>query len=87
VLAAVDCFHKAANKSATSCANVHAGKIAVEIWLSADSTATRDQLRALGFELAQDHHTQKMLAGTLALEKLEVLTKLDAVQFISLQRR
>jgi hypothetical protein len=87
VLAAVDCFHKAANKSAASCANVHAGKIAVEIWLSADSTATRDQLRALGFELAQDHHTQKMLAGTLALERLEVLTKLDAVQFISLQRR
>ncbi|HST10493.1 MAG TPA: VIT and VWA domain-containing protein [Terriglobales bacterium] len=84
VLAALDCFRKATN---ASCANVHAGKIGVEIWLSADSTATRDQLRALGFELTQDHHGKKMLAGNLGLEKLEALARLDAVQFISLQRR
>jgi Ca-activated chloride channel family protein len=86
VLAALDCFHRARNTSA-SCANVHAGKIALEIWLTADSTTTREQLRILGFELTQDHHARKMLAGNLALDKLEALARLDAVQFISLQRR
>ena len=79
MLAALDCFRKATNKSA-SCANVHAGKIALEIWLTADSSATREQLRMLGFELTQDHHARKMLAGNLALDKLEALTRLDAVQ-------
>ncbi len=86
VLAALDCFRKATNATA-SCANTHAGKIAVEIWLTTDSSATREQLRALGFEITQDHRAQKMLAGNLALDKLEELAKLDAIQFVSLERR
>jgi len=86
VLAALDCFRKAANATA-SCANTHGGKIAVEIWLTADSSSTREQLRALGFEITQDHKAQKMLSGNLALDKLEALTKLGAIQFVSLERR
>jgi Ca-activated chloride channel homolog len=83
VLAALDCFRKGTN----SCANVHAGKIAIEVWLTADSAALRDQLRALGFELRKDRGAQKMLAGNLAVDKLEGLAKLDGVQFVSLERR
>jgi Ca-activated chloride channel family protein len=86
VLAALDCYHKAGNTSAY-CANVHAGKIALEIWLTADSTTTREQLRVLGFELSKDHPSQKMVAGNLAIDKLEALAKLDVVQFVSLERR
>jgi Ca-activated chloride channel family protein len=86
VLAALDCFRNATN-AATSCANIHSGKIAIEIRLTGDSPSVRAQLQALGFELKQDHPAQKMLAGNLAVEKLEELAKLTAVQFISLERR
>ena len=86
ILVALDCYRKGTN-AAPACSNVHAGKIAIEIWLTADSAALREQLRALGFEMTQDHRTQKMLAGNLALDKLEALVKLDAIQFVSLERR
>ncbi|HZT00358.1 MAG TPA: hypothetical protein VFA40_26460, partial [Terriglobales bacterium] len=86
VLAALDCVRQTTNATAP-CANTHAGKIAVEIWLTTDSSATREQLRALGFEITQDHKAQKMLAGNLAIDKLEALAKFDAIQFVSLARR
>jgi Ca-activated chloride channel homolog len=83
VLAALDC----AAKKSGSCANVHAGKIALEIWLTEDSPAVRAQLKALGFDLKQDHPATKMLTGTLAVDKLETLAKLTAIRFVSLPRR
>ncbi len=83
VLAALDCVHK----NAGSCANVRAGKIALEIWLAEDSPAVRTQLKALGFELHQSHATARVLTGTLAVDKLEPLAKLTAIQFVSLPRR
>jgi Ca-activated chloride channel family protein len=86
VLAALDCYRKSPSAT-TSCANVHAGKIAVEIWLTEDSPAVRAQLQALGFVLKREHSDQKMLTGSLAVEKLEELAKLQAIQFISLERR
>jgi len=86
VLSALDCSRQG-TKTAAPCANVQAGKIALEVWLTADSAALREQLRALGFELKRDHGAQKMLAGNLAVDKLEALARLDAVQFVSLERR
>jgi Ca-activated chloride channel family protein len=83
VLAALDC----AAKNSGSCANVHAGKIALEIWLTEDWPAVRAQLKALGFDLKQDHPANKMLTGTLAVDKLETLAKLTAIRFVSLPRR
>jgi hypothetical protein len=83
VLATLDC----ARKNAGSCANVHAGKIALEIWLTDDSPAVRAQLKALGFDLTQSHATNKMLTGNLPVDKLETLAKLTAIQFVSLPRR
>ena len=83
VLAALDC----ARKNAGACANVHAGKIALELWLTEDSPAVRAQLKALGFDLTQTHATNKMLTGNLPVDKLETLAKLTAIQFVSLPRR
>ena len=83
VLAALDC----ARKNAASCANVHAGKIALELRLTEDSPAVRAQLKALGFDLTQTHATNKMLTGNLPVDKLETLAKLTAIQFVSLPRR
>ena len=83
ILAALDCVRK----NAGSCANVHSGKIALELWLTEDSPALRAQLKALGFELTQTHTTNKMLTGNLPVDKLETLAKLTAIQFVSLPRR
>jgi hypothetical protein len=83
VLAALDCVRK----NAGSCANVHAGRIALELWLTEDSSAVRAQLKALGFALKQSHATNKMLTGNLSVDKLETLAKLTAIQFVSLPRR
>jgi len=86
VLAALDCFRKPAPAN-SKCAHLNAGKIAIQIWLTADSSSAREQLRALGFELGKEHPSQKMLAGNLAIDKLEALAHLGVVQFISLERR
>jgi Ca-activated chloride channel family protein len=83
VLAALDCYRK----SPASCANVHAGKIAIEIRLTADTPTLRAQLQALGFELKRANPTQKMLAGNLAVDKFEELAKLQEIKFVSLERR
>ena len=83
VLAALDCVRQ----NAGACAHVHDGKIALEIWLSEDSSAVREQLKALGFDFHPHHATGKVLTGTLAVDKLETLAKLTAIQFVSLPRR
>lgn len=84
VLAALDCYRKSPG---ASCANVHAGKIAIEIRLTADTPTLRAQLQALGFELKHANPAQKMLAGILAVDKFDELARLQAVQFVSLERR
>ena len=85
VLAALDCFRKAANSGA-ACAGVHSGKVTVQIWLAEDSKAARAELQALGFGLMKGG-TGQMVTGILPLEKLEDLVKLSFVKFVSFERR
>ena len=85
VLAALDCFRKSTHAGA-SCANLHSGHVAIQVWLTEDSPAVRAQLQSLGLGITRGGAT-KMVAGTLAVERLEELAKLSAVQFVSLQRR
>ena len=85
VLAALDCFRKAANSGA-ACAEVHSGKVTVQIWLAEDSKAARAELQALGFGLMKGG-TGQMVTGILPLEKLEDLVKLSFVKFVSFERR
>jgi Ca-activated chloride channel homolog len=85
VLAALDCFRKAANSGA-ACAGVHSGKLTVQIWLAEDSKAARAELQALGFGLMKGG-TGQMVTGILPVEKLEDLVKLSFVKFVSFERR
>ena len=85
VLAALDCFRKAANSGA-ACAEVHSGKVTVQIWLAEESKAARAELQALGFGLMKGG-TGQMVTGILPLEKLEDLVKLSFVKFVSFERR
>jgi Ca-activated chloride channel homolog len=86
VLAALDCYRKSA-KGGTQCTGIHAGKIALEIWLTEDSPALRAQLQNLGFELKREQGKQNVLVGSLPAGKIDELVKLQAVQFVSLERR
>lgn len=85
VLTALDCSRKA--NAGASCAHVNSGRIAIEVWLTADSPAVRAQLQAIGFDLKRDNPAKTMLVGNLALDKLEELARLPSVQFVSLVRR
>jgi Ca-activated chloride channel family protein len=84
VLAALDCFRKAASEA--SCAGVHSGKVALQVWLTEDSNAARAQLQALGFGFTKGG-VDKVVTGTLPVEKLEDLAKLSFVRFVSFERR
>jgi Ca-activated chloride channel homolog len=85
VLAALDCFRKAADSGAT-CAGVHSGKVTLQVWLTEDSNAARAQLQALGFEFTKGG-VDKVVTGILRVEKLEDLAKLSFVKFVSFERR
>jgi len=85
VLAVLDCVRKNGSTGPT-CGHVQSGKIAIEVWLKDDSPAVRSQLKALGFELKKHDAAKKMIAGNLAVEKLESLAKLTEVQFVSMTR-
>jgi Ca-activated chloride channel family protein len=85
VLAARDCYRKSGVSG--HCANINSNKIALEIWLTADSSEVRAQLQALGFVLRREEAKQKVLVGVLSVDKLDELVKLQAVQFVSLERR
>jgi len=86
VLTALDCYRKSA-KSGSPCANVNAGKIRVQLWLTEDSPSVRAQLQALGFALSKGNARQRMVTGLLAVDKIEAVVKLPSVRFVSLERR
>jgi Ca-activated chloride channel homolog len=83
LLEAYDCW----KKSGQDCKQVKEGLVEVEVWLTDDSTAILDQLKALGFTTSQAHPGEKTLAGRLPAEKLANLARINAVRFISPVRR
>jgi len=83
ILDAYDCW----KKSAADCKLVRDGNVEIEIWLTDNSAAVLEQLKALGFVTAQDRQNGKKLAGHFPAEKLTDLVKISAVQFVSAVRR
>ena len=61
------------------------GKADIQVWLTDKSTANLDQLKQLGFEVVLDPKSSKLLIGRISLEKLEALSKLEFVRYISPQ--
>jgi len=61
------------------------GKADIQIWLTDKSTANLDQLKQLGFEVVLDPKSSKLLIGRISVEKLEALSKLEFVRYISPQ--
>src|SRR5678816_600346 len=61
------------------------GKADIQVWLTDKSTANLDQLKQLGFEVVLDPKSSKLLIGRISVEKLEALSKLEFVRYISPQ--
>jgi hypothetical protein len=61
--------------------------VEVQLWLTDDSTAVLDQLKAFGFTTSKAVHGEKALVGRLPVEKLADLARISAVRFVSPVRR
>jgi hypothetical protein len=83
LLEAFDCW----KKSGQDCKLVKDGSVEVQLWLTDNSTAALDQLKALGFTTSQARHEKKALVGRLPAEKLADLARIGAVRFVSPVRR
>lgn len=83
LLEAFDCW----KKSGQECKLIQAGKVDVQIFLTDESAAVAEQLKALGFEMMQNRPKEKMLIGHLPVEKLGALAKVAQVKFVSPVRR
>jgi hypothetical protein len=82
LLEAFDCW----KKSEHDCKLVKDGILEVQLWLTDDSAAVPDQLKALGFVMTQPGAKQKGIIGHVSADKLPELVKISAVRFISPRR-
>ncbi|HWZ84164.1 MAG TPA: VIT and VWA domain-containing protein [Terriglobales bacterium] len=83
LLEAFDCW----KKSGSDCKLAPGGTVEVQVWLTDDSAAVLEQLRTAGFAASQDRPKEKVVAGTIPVDKLADLAKIGAVRFISRARR
>jgi hypothetical protein len=77
--------NKKLSLDSTEAGFVKNGKAEIQIWLSDKSNANLDQLKQLGFEVVLDPRSSKLLIGRISVEKLEALSKLEFVRYISPQ--
>jgi Ca-activated chloride channel homolog len=77
LLKAFDCW----KISGQDCKLVKDGTVEVQVWLTDDSSAVLEQLKALGFTTSQARPKEKVVVGHLPAEKLADLAKISAVRF------
>jgi Ca-activated chloride channel family protein len=83
LLEAFDCW----KKSGPDCKLAPGGAVEVQVWLTDDSSAVLEQLKALGFTMSQARSREKVFVGHLPADKLADLAKISAVRFVSPVRR
>jgi Ca-activated chloride channel family protein len=81
LLEALDCV-KAGKQN---CKLVNKGEVNVEVILKDTSSATLEQLKSAGFVFSGDAKKNR-LKGRIAIEKLEALSKLNVVKFVTALR-
>ena len=64
---------------------IHNGKAEIQIWLTEKSDETIAALKALGFEVALDPKSAKLIIGRLPIEKLSALAELKSVRYVAPQ--
>jgi Ca-activated chloride channel family protein len=61
------------------------GKAEVQVWLSEKSEANLAKLKELGFEVLFDAKNPRLIIGRISIDKLEALTELTFVSYVSPQ--
>ncbi|HJX91454.1 MAG TPA: VIT and VWA domain-containing protein [Pyrinomonadaceae bacterium] len=64
---------------------IHDGKAEVQVWLTEKSEEAMTKLKELGFEVILDPKSSKLVIGRVAIEKLEALSELSFVRYVSPQ--
>jgi Ca-activated chloride channel family protein len=76
-----DCW----TKQASDCKQSPDGSIEIQLFLTEDSPALRDRLKAIGLQISSDRPKQRVVIGHVELAKLPDLAKIDAVRFITVR--
>jgi hypothetical protein len=83
VLTLFDCWK---NQSAT-CHLAPDGTAEVQLFLTEDPSTATEKLKALGLQVSQVRHREKLVIARLPLDKLPELAKLETVKFVTPVRR
>ncbi len=78
-----DCWKKSGNDCKLVKDGTKDGTMEVQLWLTDDSSAVLDQLKALGFTISQVRPKEKIVVGRLPIEKLADLVRITALRFAS----
>ena len=79
VLARFDCW----KKQQSNCKLATDGTLQIQLFLTDNSPAVLDQLKALGLQIAEVRKKEKTILGRLPIEKLTDLAKLETVKFVT----
>lgn len=63
------------------------GKAEIQVWLKDKSPQAIEELKQLGFEIILDPQFSRMVIGRVAIEKLEALSELKSVRYITPQMK
>lgn len=86
ILAVVDRLKiKSATAGVEEATFVRDGKAEIQIWLTDKSAENLAKLKELGFEIVLDPKSAKLVIGRLSIEKLEALSELSFVRYVSPQ--
>ena len=83
LLAAFDCW----KESGSACSKLKGDKVDLQLFLTLDSKAALERLKALGFTISEEKQKQKAVIGQLPVSKLVELAQMDAVRFVALVQR
>ena len=85
LLALVDKKKEGKEFSPDESAKLQDGKVLVQVWLADMKEETMSQLKELGFKSVAQPKSRKLLIGYIPVERLEALTKLSIVRYVTLQ--
>jgi hypothetical protein len=83
LLAAFDCW----KESGSACTKIKGDQVDLQLFLTPDSNAAIEQLKALGFTISEERQKQRTVIGRLPVGKLVELAQMDAVRFVALIKR
>ena len=71
--------------SQTESARIQDGKVLIQVWLNKSNKETLEQLKKLGFQIVAQPKSGHVVIGKLPVEKLEALSKLEGVRYVTFQ--